>query len=359
MIGFPTEGLNTGPEFPDPEPIVTDDPAPDFTPTIDVEYEDASGAIVTGPAVVDEEGLSDGTNPGSNAEQASGSLIISSPDGVSAIQIQDVNGNWIDVTNGGVVQGQYGVLVVNAAGNWTYTLTDNTLNHGNPNATGAADQVGESFGVRMFDLDGDVSPTVQLNVLVNDDGPILTEGEGAQVSAIVDEDETSDGITDGDSVTNVASGGPGALGALVNFGADGAGRVGVRRQGAAAAQPGRNAVGREAARSGDAAHAGSRDRGRRHCLVQRLVQPNGRLAEPADGLLGVTLRFVDRCADLAHRLLGAVSPLVGHGSRVVQHLHVFNYCTCAVAVHHGSEGRPRSPADAPRGAVTRPRWPRR
>lgn len=77
---------------------MTDDPAPDFTPTIDVEYEDASGAIVTGPAVVDEEGLSDGTNPGSNAEQASGSLIISSPDGVSAIQIQDVNGNWIDVT---------------------------------------------------------------------------------------------------------------------------------------------------------------------------------------------------------------------------------------------------------------------
>ncbi|MDD0842898.1 retention module-containing protein, partial [Pseudomonas sp. Gutcm_11s] len=227
IIGFPTEGLNNGPEFPDPEPIVTDEPVADFTPSIDVEYEDFNGNIVVGPAIVDEEGLADGTNPGADSEQASGTLIINSPDGVSAIEIQDFNGNWIDVTNGGVVQGQYGILVVDAAGNWTYTLTDNTLSHGNPNATGAADQVGESFAVRMFDLDGDVSPTVQLNVLVNDDGPVLAEGEGAQVSAIVDEDETSEGITDGDSVTNVATGGPGALGALVNFGADGLGSFGL------------------------------------------------------------------------------------------------------------------------------------
>src|SRR5690606_30691250 len=146
VIGFPTAGLNNGPEFPDPEPIVTDDPVADSAPDIEVEYEDFSGNVITGPAVVDEEGLPGGSNPASPAEQASGALIIDSPDGVSAIQIQDVNGNWIDVTNGGVVQGQYGVLVVNAAGNWTYTLTDNTLNHGNPNATGAADQVGESFG---------------------------------------------------------------------------------------------------------------------------------------------------------------------------------------------------------------------
>jgi T1SS-143 domain-containing protein len=232
VIGFPTEGLSSGPEFPDAEPIVTPDPEapvviPDFTPDIDIEYEDQSGTLIAGPAIVDEEGLADGTNPGSNAEQASGTIVINSPDGLSSLQVQDVNGNWIDVTNGGVVQGQYGVLTVSAGGGWTYTLTDNTFDHGNPNATGAADQVGESFSVRMFDLDGDVSPTVQLNVLVNDDGPILTEGEGAQVAAIVDEDETSDGITDGDAVTNVASGGPGTLSALVNFGADGAGSFGL------------------------------------------------------------------------------------------------------------------------------------
>ncbi|MGL4318286.1 MAG: retention module-containing protein, partial [Pseudomonas sp.] len=227
-IGFPTAGLNTGPLFPDPDPIVTPDPAaPDFTPDVDVEYEDAQGQVVTGPAIVDEEGLGDGTNPGSNAEQATGQLVVNSPDGVSSLQIQDFNGNWVDVTNGGVVQGQYGVLTVDASGGWTYVLTDNTLNHGNPNATGAADQVGESFGVRVFDLDGDVSPTVQLNVLVNDDGPILEGGEGAQVFNVVDEDETSDGNTDGDSISNVATGAAGSLTALVNFGADGVGSFGL------------------------------------------------------------------------------------------------------------------------------------
>ncbi|MGG5870978.1 retention module-containing protein [Pseudomonas peli] len=229
IIGFPTEGLSTGPEFPNPEPVVSDEApdAPDFTPDIDIEYEDGSGTLVAGPAIVDEEGLAGGTNPASNSEQASGTIIINSPDGVSALEVQDVNGDWIDVTGGGVVQGQYGILTVDAAGNWTYTLTSNTFDHTNPNATGAADQVGESFPVRMFDLDGDVSPTVFIDVLVNDDGPILAEGEGALVAAIVDEDETSDGINDGDAITNVASGGPGTLSALVNFGADGVGSFGL------------------------------------------------------------------------------------------------------------------------------------
>ncbi|WP_394562044.1 retention module-containing protein, partial [Aquipseudomonas alcaligenes] len=174
IIGFPTEGLNNGPEFPDPEPIVDPDPAPvvpDSTPTVEIEYEDAEGSLVVGPAVVDEEALVDGTNPGSNAENASGNIVIISPDGISSLQVQGFNGVWVDVTGGGVVIGQYGILTIDAAGNWTYTLTDNTLNHDDPDATGEDDQVGESFPVRVFDLDGDVSPTVQLNVLVNDDGP--------------------------------------------------------------------------------------------------------------------------------------------------------------------------------------------
>src|SRR3989338_6644315 len=191
IIGFPTEGLNTGPEFPDPEPVVADEApdAPDFTPDIDIEYEDGSGTLIAGPAVVDEEGLANGSNPSSNSEQASGTIIINSPDGLSALEILDVNGNWVNVTCGGVVQGLYGTLTVDAAGNWTYSLTSNTLNHTNPNATGAADQVGESFPVRMFDLDGDVSPTVLIDVLVNDDGPQaqLSEQSGELSSVAVDE----------------------------------------------------------------------------------------------------------------------------------------------------------------------------
>ncbi|WP_439858923.1 retention module-containing protein [Pseudomonas sp. MBLB4136] len=239
VIGFPTEGLGAGPEFPDPEPFVAADEtppaAPNFTPEIEVEYQDFTGSVVTGPALVDEQALSNGTNPGSNAEQSSGRLIVTSPDGVSALEIMDVNGIWIDVTNGGVVQGKYGILTVDAAGNWTYTLTANTLDHSNPNATGADDQVGESFQVRVFDLDGDVSPIVLLNVLVNDDGPTLAEGEGAVVSSSVDEDDIVGGNSDGDGITNVASGAAGSLDALVNFGADGPGSFGLSSSPAALA----------------------------------------------------------------------------------------------------------------------------
>ncbi|WP_439889384.1 DUF5801 repeats-in-toxin domain-containing protein [Pseudomonas sp. MBLB4123] len=183
--------------------------------------------MIVGPALVDEQALDNGTNPSSPAEQASGRFIITSPDGVSALEVLDVNGVWIDVTNGGVVQGQYGTLTVDAAGNWTYTLSGNTHDHSDPNATGADDQVGESFLVRVFDLDGDVSPTVSLDVLINDDGPTLAEGEAAAVSAQVDEDETAAGISDGDTITNVASGAAGSLNTLVNFGADGPGSFGL------------------------------------------------------------------------------------------------------------------------------------
>ncbi|MDO9320873.1 MAG: retention module-containing protein, partial [Pseudomonas sp.] len=191
-IGFPTGPISSVPEFPTAEPA-TDTPqiaavvVPDSTPEVEVEYQDFAGQIVVGPGVVDEEALADGSNPSSNAEQASGRLIINSPDGISALEILDVNGSWINVTNGGVVQGQYGFLTFDAAGNWIYTLADNTLDHTNPNASGSADQVGESFSVRMFDLDGDVSPTVQLNVLVNDDNPDISLGQGEFSALVVDE----------------------------------------------------------------------------------------------------------------------------------------------------------------------------
>ena len=39
IIGFPTEGLSTGPEFPNPEPEVADE-APDSSPTIEIIYFD-------------------------------------------------------------------------------------------------------------------------------------------------------------------------------------------------------------------------------------------------------------------------------------------------------------------------------
>ncbi|MDV3442946.1 retention module-containing protein [Pseudomonas otitidis] len=175
-IGFPTGPIDFTPLFPEDDiPPLPDD----STPSLTVVFLDQSGTVVTGPGVVDEEALNGGeggggkagSNAGSTAESTSGSLVITSPDGIDRVEVLDVNGNWINVTAGGTVQGAFGVLVFDGAGNWTYTLTDNSLDHGNPNATGADDQIFDNFSVRVFDLDGDVSPTVPLTVAINDDGP--------------------------------------------------------------------------------------------------------------------------------------------------------------------------------------------
>ncbi|WP_275546138.1 retention module-containing protein [Pseudomonas sp. Marseille-Q0931] len=175
VIGYPTGPLAAAPLFPEGEVFAT----ADFSPELTVVFLDEQGSVVTGPGVVDEAALDGGengggqpgSNPGSNAERTSGSLIINSPDGIGRIEVLDASGNWVNVTGGGTVQGAYGVLVFDAAGNWTYTLTDNSLNHGNPNATGADDQLFDNFSVRVFDLDGDVSPSVPLTIAINDDGP--------------------------------------------------------------------------------------------------------------------------------------------------------------------------------------------
>ncbi|WP_083491816.1 retention module-containing protein [Pseudomonas taeanensis] len=179
-IGFPTAGLSFSPEFPDPElePDVTPEPTaavvpegPDSTPEVEIIHQDAEGQVLGAPGVVDEAALATGSNAASNAEQAFGRLVVNSPDGVAALQVQDKDGNWVDVTAGGTVQGVYGSLVVDAAGRWVYTLNGSTQDHGNPSAIGAADQVGESFAVRVFDTDGDVSPVSTLSININDDGP--------------------------------------------------------------------------------------------------------------------------------------------------------------------------------------------
>ncbi|MVW75693.1 retention module-containing protein, partial [Pseudomonas xionganensis] len=209
IIGFPTEGLSTGPEFPDPDPAaLPDDPAPevpDFFPEIEVIYFDGPPSsegpqpgVVAGPGVVDEAALADGSNPGSDGEFTHGTLVINSPDGISSIEVQGADGVWVNVQGGGVVIGEYGTLQFDAAGNWVYILTDNTLDHNIDNATGAADQVGESFLIRVFDNDGDVSPTVNLDVVVYDDGP-TAELELVSGAAPVIHDETAGVQGDTDS----------------------------------------------------------------------------------------------------------------------------------------------------------------
>jgi T1SS-143 domain-containing protein len=195
VIGFPTEGLNTGPEFPDPEPIVTDDPAPDGAPFA----ADAS-------AEVDEDGdpgLPE-RNPGGPDDspapsQVSGSLNYSfGPDGpgsfvwnapnLLAVQSQghvlsvEISGDGQTLTAFYILGGAGGegedirvdvFEVVNAGGTYTFTLFE-PLDH--PIA-GTEDELLLQIPFTVTDSDGDAASAL-LNVVVDDDTPTLFQGEG-------------------------------------------------------------------------------------------------------------------------------------------------------------------------------------
>ncbi|MDP3815556.1 retention module-containing protein [Pseudomonas sp.] len=225
VIGFPTEGLGSGPEFPNPDPTVLfDEPVvvPDFTPEIEVVYDDPS--VDTGVGVVEEAALGngetpapgDGSNPDSLAETTTGQLIITSPDGVSSVQVQlqvqNIAGEWIDITNGGTVQGQYGFLTFDGAGNWDYTIEVSTVDHNIPGATGADDQVAETFAVRVIDNDGDISPAAPLTILINDDGPTALDDTAVSVA------EDAVGTIGGAVLDNDTRGADGATLTSVNLG---------------------------------------------------------------------------------------------------------------------------------------------
>jgi Ca2+-binding RTX toxin-like protein len=63
---------------------------------------------------------------------------------------------------------------------WTYTLSDNTLDHDQVDVTGAGDQVFDDFNVVVTDSDGDSDNGV-LSVAINDDGPVAFYPDGIHV----------------------------------------------------------------------------------------------------------------------------------------------------------------------------------
>ena len=201
--------------------------------------------------VVDEKGLPLGTGeltdpaPNTdNSEMASGTMTITTGnDTLGAVEVQDKNGTWINVTGATVgspvvVQGTHGFLTVVSDGaghySYTYTLTtaydhpDNDPNDGD-GIRGLADALaGDNFAVRVTDNEGDVTTvtgTTTINVTVLDDAPVQT---GAVVTAHVDEDELPSGITDGDGQTTVATG---SLSSLIVVGADQPGTFGFNLTG--------------------------------------------------------------------------------------------------------------------------------
>ena len=173
--------------------------APDSEPELNIVTAD-------GGALVDEEALSDGSNPGSPAESTSGSFNIDTHgDSLASLVI-----NGIDVTGGGLVVGSYGTLQVFADYSWTYTLDGNTLDHDEVDVTGAGDQVFDSFTVVVTDSDGDSDDGV-LNVAINDDGPTAFYPDSIHVVLGIENP----------TITTVTK----ALNFMANAGADGVGSI--------------------------------------------------------------------------------------------------------------------------------------
>src|SRR5690554_169938 len=157
--------------------------------------------------VVSESALPDGSGGGDLT--ASGTLVAETGnDTLDFFEVQDVNGAWIKVdADGTEVQGEYGLLSVNQDGSWTYTLSDNTLDHEGEDLTGADDQVQDAFQVRATDSDGDVSPEATLAVDINDDGPVATDDSVTQAAENQPVDiDVFDNDTAGADGVNLATG---------------------------------------------------------------------------------------------------------------------------------------------------------
>ncbi|WP_156507753.1 retention module-containing protein, partial [Halioglobus sp. HI00S01] len=140
----------------------------DSEPTVSVVYAGERDWVA-------ESALADGSNPGSPDEATSGDFNIThtGTDTTDKLEVQDKDGNYIDVTAGGVVQGEYGELVVAQNGDdytWTYTLNGATDEHTDDAMVEEKDTLPESFAVRVTDSDGDTDDAT-LEIDVRDDGP--------------------------------------------------------------------------------------------------------------------------------------------------------------------------------------------
>ncbi|WP_108446586.1 retention module-containing protein [Halomonas denitrificans] len=163
------------------------DEVQDSFPTVETIDLDGDGDMVW------ESALTDGSGGGSLT--TSGALQIDTgSDLLALIEVRDADGNWVEIlADATQVAGVYGVLTVNTDGSWSYTLSDNSLDHEGTGAVGTADQLQDLFGVRVTDDDGDVSAPATLAIAINDDGPeaqddmagLVEDGESSVVSGNV------------------------------------------------------------------------------------------------------------------------------------------------------------------------------
>ncbi|WP_417614679.1 retention module-containing protein [Oceanisphaera sp.] len=128
-------------------------------------------------AYVEESALPNGSNPESNNECATGHFDIDTGgDALAKLEIRLANGEWVDVTGGGQIIGQYGTLevtLVDGVYQWRYELSGAT-DHPGIDKTGDQDILKENFEVRATDDDGDQA-SAGLTIDVHDDGPMAED----------------------------------------------------------------------------------------------------------------------------------------------------------------------------------------
>ena len=240
VIGFPTEGLSTGVEFPDPDPIV--DPEP-VVALVD-------GLPIAGDASnnVDEEGLPGGIAGGVN-DVAGEDVVVTGvlaydfgSDGAGSFAWSTAGLSALSVSSGGVPLtysvSEDGLTLTASAGEltvFTLVLTDLAagtyefslfapIDHALP-LPGGSEENEQVFAFSYTITDSNGSPASgSLTISVNDDSPELQglTGERPSLSALVHEDALGNGNAE-EAQTLTVEGGAGALDALVNFGADGRG----------------------------------------------------------------------------------------------------------------------------------------
>jgi len=242
VIGFPTEGLPGGPEFPEGEPIAADDavPAVDGIPT---------GG--TASNAVDEDGLPDGIVGGVNDLDGEATLVTGvlgysfGPDGPGTFTWSTAGLADLGISSGGVPLTYQvsadGLLLTAFAGEsvvFEVLVTDlltgayqfelfAPLDHAAP-PLGESDENDILYLFNYTITDGNGTPASgSLSILIDDDSPELVEGERPVVGGLVHEDALTDiGNAEPGNLpaqTQQLIGDPWALDALVNFGADGRG----------------------------------------------------------------------------------------------------------------------------------------
>ncbi|CAM3784806.1 retention module-containing protein [Ectopseudomonas alcaliphila] len=244
VIGFPTEGLPGGPEFPEAEPIATADAAP------------AVDGIPTGGTAsnaVDEDGLPNGIAGGVNdldgeATSVSGVLGYSfGPDGPGTFTWSTAGLAALGISSGGVpltYQVSADGLVLTAFAGETLVFEVQVTNlltgayqfdlfapldHAAP-PLGESDENDILYLFNYTITDGNGTPASgSLSILIDDDSPELAGSEGQRpvVGGLVHEDALAvvGNAEPGNlpAQTHQLIGDPGALDVLVNFGADGRG----------------------------------------------------------------------------------------------------------------------------------------